>query len=242
MLHLNTIPMAWPGADVLRQAREAAGLTPTALATRARLIPNTVFQLEAGRANPHYRTLAALANVLGINLAALLLGEAALLALPSAGPYALCWGGYERVRDARTRQGMTLETLHEATGLGRDVLRSMEKGPTAVSYQTLVRLAHGLNLPLLTLIPELSEAPAPAKCTAGEMVLWTIAEAVERTGVSADHLYKLIGRGQVTSQRQGKMRLVEAAGLQAWLAEHRHDRRGRCRAIAAAGGAVAVAA
>jgi transcriptional regulator with XRE-family HTH domain len=227
-------PLAWEGVNVLRQCREAAGLSQESLAEAAGLGRGAVRALESGRrANPLYRTLAALANALQINLAALLLGDATRLQPPVGYPYPLEWSGYGLIRQWREERGLTLHALSEQAQLNRAVLRSLEAAdPPAVTYSTLASLANGLGVPLVTLIPELTPPARPAHgpgTSAAPPVLWTVAEAAAQTGATQKQLYQLIARGLVSATWRGKTRVILAASLEAWVSRHQHDGRGRGR-------------
>ncbi len=228
---------AWPGAALLQHCRQAAGLTQPALARAAELSRTTVTNLEKGdHPNPHYRTLAALANTLHLDLPALLTGDPPRSAW-SGVPYPLAWSGGDLLRTCRASQGLTLTVLRTRTGLGYDLLRAIERGPVGVSYATLVQLAAGLNIDVRHLIPSthptVVAVPQPVAPHPAEPTVWTIAEAMAYTGMNANHIYKLIERGQIGSSWRGKTRVVIAAELYTWRIRHDQDRRGR-RALRAA--------
>ena len=228
-------PPHWPGAALLQRHRLAAGLSQPALAAAAGLSRTTVSNLENGdHPNPHYRSLAALANTLHLDLVALLTGDEPCGAW-SGEPYALQWSGGELLRTCRAGQGLTLTALHSRTGLGYDLLRAIERGPVGVSYATLVQLAAGLNIDVRQLITSTHAAPVlvPAAAHPAEPTVWTIAEATAYTGMNANQIYKLIERGQIGNSWRGKTRVVVATEIYAWRIRHDQDRRGR-RAMRAA--------
>ena len=220
----------WPGAALLQQHRLVAGLSRSALAAAAGLSRTTVSNLENGdHPNPHYRSLAALANTLHLNLVALLTGDAPSSAWSGA-PYPLQWAGSDLLQTCRARQGLTVTALHTRTGLGYDLLRAIERGPVGVSYATLVQLAAGLHIDVQQLIPPPHPAPVPAAAAAAhpaEPTVWTIAEAMAYTGMNANQIYKLIERGQIGNSWRGKTRVVVATEIYTWRIRHDQDRRGR---------------
>ncbi len=226
----------WPGAALLQQRRLAAGLSQSGLAAAAGLSRTTVSNLENGdHPNPHYRSLAALANTLHLDLVALLTGDEVSAAW-SGEPYPLQWSGGDLLQTCRAGQGLTLTALHSRTGLGYDLLRAIERGPVGVSYVTLVQLAAGLNIDLRQLIPSTHPAPVAVQAAAShpaEPTVWTIAEAMAYTGMNANQIYKLIERGQIGNSWRGKTRVVVANEIYAWRIRHDQDRRGR-RAMRAA--------
>ncbi|HUS16384.1 MAG TPA: helix-turn-helix domain-containing protein [Chloroflexia bacterium] len=228
---------AWPGAALLQQYREAAGLSRAQLAARARICRSTVADLENGQhRNPYYRTLAALANVLHVDLTGLILGEAP--AGPWTGrPHDLCWAGAQVVSTCRAAQGLTLKELQARSGLSRDLLRAIERRPMSISYSTLIQLAAALGITTRQLITGQVPARLDAVLAAGHPVaeaeVWTVAEATARTGMSADQVYKLIARQQIAARWRGKTRVVVASELHAWNVRHGCDGRGRRPAVAA---------
>lgn len=54
----------WPFGNVLKELREAKGLSINRLATRCGLTPGYVSRLESGQRHPSYDTVARLVNVL----------------------------------------------------------------------------------------------------------------------------------------------------------------------------------
>jgi len=46
---------------------------------------------------------------------------------------------------------------------------------------------------------------------------YTVQETAKALGVSADLIYDLIARGELTSVRAGRRRLIMAASLEAWI-------------------------
>ncbi|MDQ2809358.1 MAG: helix-turn-helix domain-containing protein [Chloroflexota bacterium] len=225
----------WPAAKLLQQHRLAAGLSQPALAAAAGLSRTTVSNLENGdHPNPHYRSLAALANTLHLDLAALLTGDEPSSAWSGA-PYPLQWAGSTLLQTCRAGQGLTLTALHTRTGLGYDLLRAIERGPVGISYATLVQLAAGLNIDVRQLISSTHPAPVAQAAAShpAEPTVWTIAEAMAYTGMNANQIYKLIERGQIGNSWRGKTRVVVANEIYAWRIRHDQDRRGR-RALCAA--------
>ncbi len=231
-----TLIPTWPAAKLLQQHRLAAGLSQPALAAAAGLSRTTISNLENGdHPNPHYRSLAALANTLHLDLTALLTGDESCGAWPGV-PYPLQWAGGDLLRTCRAGQGLTLTALHTRTGLGYDLLRAIERGPVGVSYATLVQLAAGLHIDLRQLIPATHPVAVLVPTAAShpaEPTVWTIAEAMAYTGMNANQIYKLIERGQIGNSWRGKTRVVVATEIYAWRIRHDQDRRGR-RALHAA--------
>jgi transcriptional regulator with XRE-family HTH domain len=56
------------------------------------------------------------------------------------------------VRELRARKALKQEEVGEAAGLGRNYLTTLESGRTNPSFDALVRLARGLDVPLSELI------------------------------------------------------------------------------------------
>lgn len=52
------------------------------------------------------------------------------------------------VRELRARRALKQEEVGEAAGLGRNYLTTLESGRTNPSFEALVRLSHGLGVPL----------------------------------------------------------------------------------------------
>jgi transcriptional regulator with XRE-family HTH domain len=65
------------------------------------------------------------------------------------------------IRRRRQAQGMTLEALAEATGITPNYIGSIENGQRDPGLSTVMRIAHGLRLPLAELLG-LPELPADA--------------------------------------------------------------------------------
>jgi len=61
-----------------------------------------------------------------------------------------------RVREIRRRRGSTLKDLGEASGLSKSTLSKIENGTLSVSYDNLIRLAHGLSVDVSELFAESS--------------------------------------------------------------------------------------
>ncbi len=57
----------------------------------------------------------------------------------------------KRLKELRQQKGMTQEDLAKATGLSVSFIRSMEQGINAPSFDTLERLANGLQTQVRTL-------------------------------------------------------------------------------------------
>lgn len=56
------------------------------------------------------------------------------------------------VRELRARRALKQEEVGEAAGLGRNYLTTLESGRTNPSFDALVRLSHGLGVPLSELV------------------------------------------------------------------------------------------
>lgn len=56
------------------------------------------------------------------------------------------------VRELRARKALKQEEVGEVAGLGRNYLTTLESGRTNPSFEALVRLSHGLGIPLSELI------------------------------------------------------------------------------------------
>ena len=69
----------------------------------------------------------------------------------------------ERIRKARTKAGMTQESLASVSGVGRVTLVRMETGEQSPRIETLVRISKGLGAPLEELlVGEESSSKVPA--------------------------------------------------------------------------------
>jgi transcriptional regulator with XRE-family HTH domain len=52
----------------------------------------------------------------------------------------------QRVRSLRIEHGFTLEDLEEATGLGVEMLKKIERGASSTSWSGMIALAHAFQL------------------------------------------------------------------------------------------------
>lgn len=68
----------------------------------------------------------------------------------------------ERVRAARTRQGMTRKTLARLSGVSERHLAQLETGRGNISILLLRRIAQAVNAPLDALVREEAALPSPA--------------------------------------------------------------------------------
>jgi transcriptional regulator with XRE-family HTH domain len=59
-----------------------------------------------------------------------------------------------RLKQARLRQGMTLEALSEATGVSRSMISRVERGESSPTAALLVRLGSGLGISLSALLED----------------------------------------------------------------------------------------
>lgn len=65
-----------------------------------------------------------------------------------------------RLRSLRTEQGLTLTELSERSGVPVSTLSKMETGRSSLSYDKLLRFAHGLKIDIATLLSAHPAVPA----------------------------------------------------------------------------------
>lgn len=91
-----------------------------------------------------------------------------------------------RVRELRSRQGLSLEALAEATGVSRSMISLIERGESNPTAVLLEKLAVGLGVSLATLF-ELSAAPPRPLSRRADQVEWRDPESgYLRRNVSPD--------------------------------------------------------
>ncbi|HIF8984365.1 TPA: helix-turn-helix domain-containing protein, partial [Vibrio cholerae] len=61
----------------------------------------------------------------------------------------------QRIKDIRTRLGITLEEASQRTGLARSTLSKIENEQISPTFQAMQKLAHGLQIEM----PQLFEPP-----------------------------------------------------------------------------------
>lgn len=97
--------------------------------------------LEAGRHDPHYDVLLALADGLGIEPAALVRRAGDL------DPRGACIALGRRLREQRTERGVSQDGLARRTGINRVTIGRVEQGASDPRFTTVLRLARGLDVP-----------------------------------------------------------------------------------------------
>jgi transcriptional regulator with XRE-family HTH domain len=99
--------------------------------------------IEAGRSDPAYDVLLALAQALGVETAELV-ARAERLGHLDAGGVGAAFG--RRLRNLRTERGFTQERLARRTGLHRTALSKLDHGLADPLLSTVLRLAHSLDV------------------------------------------------------------------------------------------------
>ena len=74
-----------------------------------------------------------------------------------------------RVRDLRTRQGLSLEALAETCGVSRSMISLVERGESSPTAVILEKLATGLGVSLATLFEAPAELPHPVSRRADQV-------------------------------------------------------------------------
>jgi transcriptional regulator with XRE-family HTH domain len=77
-----------------------------------------------------------------------------------------------RVRDLRTRQGLSLEALATRTGVSRSMISLIERGESSPTAVTLNRLATGLGVSLAALFSAPPEGNVSPLSRRGEQRIW----------------------------------------------------------------------
>ena len=70
----------------------------------------------------------------------------------------VCFG--RRLREVRTRTGISQERLAEPAGLHRTYVSSVERGERNISLINIANLANALGVPMAELMPDRPAAPS----------------------------------------------------------------------------------
>ena len=100
-----------------------------------------------------------------------------------------------RIRDVRTRRGLTVTALAGASGLSIGMLSKVEHGQISPSLTTLETIANALSIPMASLFESEIDRADASYVPAGKGV------SIERRGSRHGHHYTLLGatlRGPVT--------------------------------------------
>lgn len=77
------------------------------------------------------------------------------------------------VRELRARRGYSQETLGGRAGLHRNYVGAIERGGINPTFETLLRLVHGLSLPLSALVEAYERHMAEPRAVRGRIRPWT---------------------------------------------------------------------
>jgi transcriptional regulator with XRE-family HTH domain len=126
--------------EAVRLLREERHMTPGELADAAGIEQTSVEALEAGRFDPPYHVLLALAEALGAGLAALVSFVEGL----DAHAASIAFG--RRLRDLRTQRGISHECLARRAGVHATVVARLERGAREPHLAMILRIARGLGV------------------------------------------------------------------------------------------------
>ncbi len=90
----------------------------------------------------------------------------------------------ERVRDLRSRQGLTLDALSEKSGVSRSMISLIERGESSPTALLLERLATALDVPLASLFDDPAPRPDPVSRRAAQLQWRDPASGYVRRNVS----------------------------------------------------------
>jgi transcriptional regulator with XRE-family HTH domain len=124
----------------IREIRRERSIKASDLATAAEIVPRHLTAIEAGRSDPSYDLLLALARGLGID-PGMLVGRASNLDTSAA-----CATFARRLRELRTERGISQVHLARRAGLHRTQISKLELGEREPRLGTLLRLAYGLDV------------------------------------------------------------------------------------------------
>lgn len=60
----------------------------------------------------------------------------------------------DRIRHLRIARGLSQYKLSDMTGVNRSYLSQVEQGKRNISFDNMLRISHGLNIPLSVLVSE----------------------------------------------------------------------------------------
>ena len=93
-----------------------------------------------------------------------------------------------KIRSARTAQGMTLQTLGDATNLTVSMLSLVERGRAAPSIGSLILIAKALGVPMAELVPSSPPEDQDVVVRAGSRSVVESAEGLLRTILRNDRI------------------------------------------------------
>lgn len=125
----------------IREIRHERSIDAGDLAAAAGIVPTHLDAIEAGRSEPPYDVLLALACGLGIQ-PGMLVHRASNLDTSAA-----CAAFAQRLRELRIERGVSQAHLARRAGLHRTQIGKLELGEREPRLGTLLRLAHGLDVP-----------------------------------------------------------------------------------------------
>lgn len=125
----------------IREVRHERSIDAADLAAAAGIVPTHLDAIEAGRSDPSYDVLLALARGLGIQ-PGVLVDRAGNLDTSAA-----CAAFARRLRELRVERGVSQAHLARRAGLHRTQISKLELGEREPRLGTLLRLAYGLDVP-----------------------------------------------------------------------------------------------
>jgi transcriptional regulator with XRE-family HTH domain len=145
-------------ARAIRELREERGTDAGDLAAAAGIDPGDLEAIEAGRVDPPYELLGALADGLGVSLSAIVTSAERGGDLD---PRAVAVAFGRRLREVRTERGLSQDdlALADRVGMRGTVIGRLEHGDREPRLTTVLRLARGLDVTPGELVDEL-DAPA----------------------------------------------------------------------------------
>jgi transcriptional regulator with XRE-family HTH domain len=134
----------------VRHMREESGMSATGLAAAAGIERERLDAIEAGRFDPTYDVLLALAEGLGVEPAALVRRVPRDLDPKAVG---VAFG--QQLRALRVERGISQERLANKTGIHRTTVFKLERGEREPLLSTMLRLARSLDVKPITLLDAL---------------------------------------------------------------------------------------
>jgi transcriptional regulator with XRE-family HTH domain len=125
----------------IRQLRDERNVTADALAVASGIEPERLSALEAGRFDPHYDLLIAVADALRIEPSVLFLRATDL----DRNTVCLAFG--RRLRALRAEQSVSQNLLSRRAGTHSTEIGKLERGERDPRLTTILRLARGLDRP-----------------------------------------------------------------------------------------------
>lgn len=126
---------------VIRELRDERSMDPDDLAAAAGIERGQLAAIEAGRSDPPYEVLLALARGLGIEPAVLVSRAGGTDTGSKGSPFG------RRLRKLRREHGFSQDHLAHVTGFHRSTICKLELGERDPQLGTILRLACGLGVP-----------------------------------------------------------------------------------------------